>query len=75
MLAFARVSCVTNQLTVRDVMTYGVTALPPLVHRSNLVDVLLRCPYAVHGLPSTWLMSAAGVGSSHGCHHASMPYR
>lgn len=48
-----RVSCVTNQMTVRDVMTYGVTALPPLVQRSHLVNVLRRCKYAVRGLTST----------------------
>lgn len=43
----SRVAAVTNALTVRDVMATGVTALPPVVEASRLVDLLKRHSYAV----------------------------
>ena len=46
-LTSSRVAAVSNALTVRDVMAAGVTALPPVVAASRLVDVLRRHPYAV----------------------------
>jgi hypothetical protein len=51
-LTSSRVAAVTNALTVRDVMATGVTALPPVVEASRLVDLLKRHKYAVGSPPS-----------------------
>ena len=58
-LTSSKVASVTNALTVRDVMATGVTALPPVVAASRLVEVLKRCAYAVRRscLPLQWALS------------------
>ena len=48
----SRISSITNQLSVADVMAQGVTALPPVIAVTELLHILQTTPYSVRPLRS-----------------------